>query len=1148
MTVGDSQARKLIRTALDTTLVVEAAAGTGKTTELVNRIISVLAEGRTTIDRIVAVTFTDKAAGELKLRLRAGLEKARADAVADGLRRQNLEEALAHLEEARAGTIHSFCGDLLRERPVEAGIDPQFEQLDEAGERQAYRSAFRAWLEGVLEHPPEGVRRSLRRYSRDDDAVGRLESAGLTLAAWRDFTAPWDRPAFNRVPEIDRLVEWLHEFAQLTRKAVSTEHPVYQQTRAARDLSDYVSTVERSRSRDYDGLEDRLIALGRSRDFKIRRKGLPRYGTGVSRDEVIAAYGVFVARLQQFEKRADADLAGLLSGELRESITAYEALKERGGKLDFFDLLIRARNLLRDNEAVRSDLQQRFTHIFVDEFQDTEPLQAEVLMLLASADPRVSDWRKAAAVPAKLFIVGDPKQAIYRFRRADVNLYFDVRDRLLAAGAVQVHLTTSFRSVPCIQNFVNAAFAPKMHLDPKTLQADYVPLEPSREQAPDQPSLVALSVPKPYGKRDLSNDAIEKSLPDAVGAFVDWVLTKSGWTVSERGLGKMRVPIQARHICLMFRRFQAYFSGDVTRSYSDALQARGIPHVLVGGKSFNDREEVGTIRAALSAIEWPDDVLSVYATLRGSLFSISDADLLTFRTEFGQWHPFRIPRAVPEGLKTVKSALEVLRGLSRSRNFRPISETVSRLLSATRAHAGFVMRPGGEQVLANVLHVAELARQYEAKGAVSFRGFVEQLLDAEEEGEQPEAMIYEEGSEGVRIMSVHRAKGLEFPIVVLADITCKIAHDAPERYLDAERGLCAVKLSGWTPQDVIDHADEEHARDLAEGVRLSYVAATRARDLLVVPAVGDDTTGSGPGKASDWWVSPLYSALYPPDEKRLRPTRARMCPEFGIDSVLARPDGDPADDRTVCPGAHELGSGTSAYSVVWWDPKTLELGKAPSFSIHQQELLEKGGDDVVQKRLEDYFSWRDAREKLIKSGSVPSVLFQTATERARSAVPVQVEVEVVEVAKEPRPRGPRFGALVHAILGSVSLDGSEPEISSVAELQGRILGATQEEVEGARDAVIVALQHRLMQSARDALFRGECSRELPLTLRLEDGTLVEGIADLVFRDSNKWVLVDFKTDQELSAELPAYRRQVAIYANAVQEVKKAQTLAFLLRV
>ncbi|MGA8731064.1 MAG: UvrD-helicase domain-containing protein, partial [Terracidiphilus sp.] len=192
MTLGDQHARDRIRQDLDTTLIVEAAAGTGKTTELINRIIGVLASGRTTVDRIVAVTFTDKAAGELKLRLREELEKARA-ASTDGIRRRNLEDALAHLEEARAGTIHSFCADLLRERPVEAGIDPQFDHLDDTTGEQHFAAAFRTWIVRTLEDPPEGVRRSLRRSSMDDEPMARLLKAGWTLATWRDFQAAWSR-------------------------------------------------------------------------------------------------------------------------------------------------------------------------------------------------------------------------------------------------------------------------------------------------------------------------------------------------------------------------------------------------------------------------------------------------------------------------------------------------------------------------------------------------------------------------------------------------------------------------------------------------------------------------------------------------------------------------------------------------------------------------------------------------------------------------------------------------------------------------------------------------------------------------------------------------------------------------------------------
>jgi ATP-dependent helicase/nuclease subunit A len=1146
--LADQKARDLIRTGLDSTLVVEAAAGTGKTTELVNRIISILAEGRTTVERIVAVTFTDKAAGELKLRLRTGLEEARARAGNDTRRRHNIEQAIAHLEEARAGTIHSFCADLLRERPLEAQVDPQFEPMDEGAAEQLYGEVFRFWLQRTLENAPEGIRRSLRRRAMDDSPMDRLQRAAWTLVTWRDFPAPWRRAPFDRIAAINKLVDQLHEFADLTRRAARHDHPVYLGSWRARQVSDHIRASERTHPRDYDGLEAELVFLSRQGDFcKFDRKGTLNYGTGVTREDVLAKHEVLVAAVKQFAQNADADLAALLHSELRSSLGAYEEVKVRTGRLDFLDLLLRARDLVRDNLAVRKDLQQRFTHIFVDEFQDTDPLQAEILLLLAAGDATISDWRQVTPVPGKLFIVGDPKQAIYRFRRADVGLYNQVRDLLVERGAVKVDLSTSFRSVPSIQNLVNTAFAPQMTGDPVTLQAAYVPLSLHRVDDADQPSIITLSVPQPYGKKRLSAEAVLKSQPDALGAFVEWLLKHSGWRISERGRTE-RVPIAARNVCIMFRRFEKY-GDDMTKAYVDALEARGIPHLLVGGKSFHEREEVETLRTALAAIEWPDDELSVFAALHGSLFAIGDDVLLEYRRQFHKLHPFRIPEEVSEPLQLVAKALALLQSLSRQRNYRPVAETINVLLNATRAHAGFAMRPSGEQVLANVMRVAELAREYESSGGTSFRGFVEQLLGDAERGRQAEAAIYEEGAEGVRLMSVHKAKGLEFPVVILADVTAKIAHSDPDRYLAPDHGLCAVKLAGWAPRELLDHAAEEHARDVAEGVRVAYVAATRARDLLVVPAIGDDPTpGGGPPMAAEWWVAPLHPAIYPPDERRRKPSLAKQCPKFGIDSVRVRPDGDPADDTNVRPGAHGFGQGDKAYSVVWWDPHILELGKTPSFSLRQEHLLKEVDATVVERDLRAYTEWRDQHRGTLSKGAQPSLNVQTASERARAELNLETgDVRVVEIAGGARPFGPRFGSLVHVVLATIPLDGDTEQIRASTQLHGRILGAPVDEIEAAVATVTAALQHPLMERARKAAACGACHREVPLTLREDNGTLIEGLADLAFREDGKWIVVDFKTDQELAGALERYRRQVAIYATAISKATSSISEAFLFR-
>jgi ATP-dependent helicase/nuclease subunit A len=223
---ADEESRRLIRDAVDETLVVEAAAGTGKTTELVNRILRVIATGRADVRGIVAVTFTEKAAGELKLRLRQRLEEERAETT-DRAAAARLEDAVQNLEEAHVSTIHGFCADLLRERPVEARIDPLFRVLTEGQARRLFDEAFDGWLQTQLEDPPEGVRRSLRRASRafrpgdmdEDGPIERLRRAGWDLTEWRDFRGPWTRESFDRVGDIRRAIELVHACADASKNA-----------------------------------------------------------------------------------------------------------------------------------------------------------------------------------------------------------------------------------------------------------------------------------------------------------------------------------------------------------------------------------------------------------------------------------------------------------------------------------------------------------------------------------------------------------------------------------------------------------------------------------------------------------------------------------------------------------------------------------------------------------------------------------------------------------------------------------------------------------------------------------------------------------------------------------------------------------------
>jgi ATP-dependent helicase/nuclease subunit A len=1156
MKLIDQDARDAVRTALDKTLVVEAAAGTGKTSELVQRITAVVAAGKTTIDRIAGMTFTEKAAGELKLRLRSELEKARR-AEKSPATRNNLEQALAHLEEARLSTIHSFCGDLLRERPVEARIDPQFELMTEAQSLHLYREAFRSWFERKLEDLPEGTRRILRRTTRNSPTET-LISAGWELSKWRDFSAKWRRPAFDRKAAIDALVEKIHELAHLTIDPFDQNSNLFRDTAPARALSENIRTAERARPRDHDGLEATFVLIasdGQYQRFRDPRKGKAQFSEQVKRDDILALHGELLAALDAFVSDANSDLAALLQTELGEAVAHYQLMKERTGKLDFLDLLIRARDLLVQSPGVRKHFQERFTHLFVDEFQDTDPLQAEIIVLLSASDPEANDWRKVAPVPGKLFIVGDPKQAIYRWRRADVGTYEEVKQLLLRNGAELLQLTTSFRSLPSIQAIINRAFTPHMDGNAQNLQAGYVPLSPFREEYTEQPSIVALPVPKPYQFR-FSQGAVNASLPDAIAAFIAWLVEKSGWTVPKPGNPGERIALGPNHVCLLFRRFVS-LDDDMARPYIRALEARNLPHLLVGGKSFHDREEVQTIRAALTAIEWPDDELSVFATLKGSLFAIRDDVLLEYRHRVGRFHPFRLPAEALAGeLQEVVESLHILQKLHRNRNYRPAAETLDMLLKETRAHLAFALRPSGEQVLANVLHIAELARKYEASGGLSFRGFVEEVRAGADAAETGEAPIFEEGSEGIRMMSVHKAKGLEFPVVILADITAKICQSHPSRHIEASSSLCAIPLAGCAPLDLLERGELELARDRAEGVRLAYVAATRARELLVVPTIGDDPRQSW-DSVENWWVRPLYDAVYPEPDKRQEAGKHPACPKFGKDSVLIRPPDLTIDENdTVWPGLHrfeEPKAKDKNYGVTWWDPRALTLNVPQSFGIRQEELLKESKDpEILKTDLESYQKWQSRWEKVRQGAAQPGVIFCTATAQARNESDLGVpypDVQVIELPRDPtRPAGARFGALVHATLAAVPLDGNADEVRQIAALYARVLGAEERETAAAAAAVQSALAHPIMVPARDALAQGRCRRETPITLKLSDGSLVEGVLDLAFLERDAWTVVDFKTDRELEKELEHYKRQVGLYALSIERATGQPSGGILMRV
>jgi ATP-dependent helicase/nuclease subunit A len=1137
--LDDRAARQRIRTSLAESLLVEASAGTGKTTELVARIVAVLASGVATIDHIVAVTFTNKAAGELKLRVRQELDRAR-ETVASPSERANIENALEHLEEASIGTIHSFCAQILRERPVEAIVDPAFQELSDQQASRIFERAFRAWFQHKLAQGAPALRRALVRLAARDSwenspPITQLQYAAWKLIEWRDHPAAWRQLPFDRAPQIDSLIEQVKLVAEAASQCRKFNDNLVRSLRPAQALVTWIERSEAAtRARDYDTLESLAIKLFRDlkRDTK---KGSGFFAESVPREQVVAAREQLIANLDNFRAAAEADLAATLRSEMWDLVESYNEMKRRAGKLDFLDLLILARDLVRGNAEVRRYLQDRFTHIFIDEFQDTDPLQAEILLLLAAEDPVQSDWLAVTPKPGKLFVVGDPKQSVYKFRRADVVLYRGIRDALVTRGVGAVQLTTSFRALQPIQHCVNNAFHSEMQDDAQAGQAAYSPLLGNTPPIDGQPNLIALPVPRPYGTQRVSKISIDGCLPDTIVAFVEWLVRKSGWRVRDPENPEQLLPVTEKQICILFRRF-TNFGRDITRDYVRSLEAREIPHLLVGSKSFHTREEVETLRIALTAIEWPEDELSLFATLKGSLFAISDNLLLRFHHEIGRLHPFRaLPETLPPEFKPVADALGLLASLHRQRNRRPIADTVNSLLESSRAHAGFALRPAGHQVLANVYRVSDLARGFELSGGISFRSFVEELETQAEKAESAEAPVLEEGAEGVRLMTVHSAKGLEFPIVILADMTANIAAGDPDRFVDARAGLCATRLLRCAPWELRDNEPQERLRERAEGVRVAYVAATRARDLLVVPAVGD--------QEMDGWLSPLNKAIYPPPDRYRNSTRAPGCPKFGDASVMDRPFFF-NDEPSVKPGLHSPQQGI--HSVVWWDPGTLNLAPPANLGLRRDEILTPSVDEKEPASLAAYRAWQQKRDQISATAQTKQFDIFTATETSESPQDFAVEITIHSIDKPAaRPTGARFGTLVHTILRDAQLDANRPAITALAQVHGRLLGADTEEIEQAIEVTQATLAHALIARARSAQ---RLHRELPIILKLEDRKVLEGIVDLAFLDQGGWQIVDFKTDADISANQTHYKRQLHWYALAVSRLNHAPVHAHLLSI
>jgi len=811
----DLSAREKACTELETSFVLEAGAGTGKTTLLIDRIGHLVRTGAASLGEIAAVTFTENAATTMKLRLREMLERTRVDAAYPQPERQRASEALEMLERAQISTIHALCMAILQERPLECGVPPAFRVADEAQTDLLFAEAWEEWLADRLVAGDEALIAALDNEipieSRSPFGErGSLRGLARTLLDQRDLT-PLLAPSC-----VDEKA-WADALQAKALEAKALVSGVKEMDMLATRLGWLVAFAEEGRFLSGVQLRKHLLRLAPIRkDIGLKTK----WPSAVALDEARGIAEWTMKASSAIQAASGSALHTQLVTALLGVVAVYERKKAEVGALDFLDLLLKAREALRDKASVRHYFRNRFRFLLIDEFQDTDPLQVEIARLLSED------------VPGGLVVVGDPKQSIYRFRRAEVSLFRRAsEDARRRPGSDVLHLTQNFRSRPAILRFVNRAFQKLIEPSEESGQPDYEPISPP-PGLPEEPSVIALRFEAPFAEKDDLLRAEAAALA-SLTAQVD----SGHYEVRDPASGSPRKS-RAGDIMILARRLSQI------RHLEEALESRGLRFVVEGGKSFFDRQEVHEVLSVLRAIEDPTDRVSLVAALRSSFLGVSDRDIVLYSLSGGGLWIGTVDPARPGGAQ-LAPAMSILNELHEKRTRVSVPALLESLYDETRILAALTGTRRGEAQIANLEKVIALAREAWALGILTLRGFANLLQDRSANArEEPDLPATRPGDPNtVRILTIHRAKGLEAPIVALYD-TDDDFRGRPETVPLWEDGKIAIAfVKACQPPDWEKLRTREETRIWAEGRRLLYVACTRARDFLVIPKPSSQARG-----------------------------------------------------------------------------------------------------------------------------------------------------------------------------------------------------------------------------------------------------------------------------------------------------------------
>ena len=813
----DQAARDRIESDLDANLFVEAGAGAGKTSSLVARIVSLVDHG-VDIGAIAAITFTEKAAAELRHRLRAALTEAGHVDAAHGLDR------------APIGTLHAFARRLLNDFPIAAGLPPGFRVLDELESHLAFEERWDTLLDRLLDDPtpPGGVVEGgselielceLDRFQ--------LHRGGRRVAT--SFHENWDLVE-TRVDRSGPEPWALADDALLDRVVELCDTPVPPDDGQAVRLAELRELATTARGLDRLGARVAVLERLERRLRTVKRTGAKKNWSQLSFDPddldrlrvaQIELADLTVEVLDDVRRRRVRVLGAVLGSWVLDGATERAAQ----GTIEFHDLLVVARRLIATHPSIRGALHDRYRRILLDEFQDTDPIQLEIAVRI-TADPddpaHDNDWTMLRPLPGRLFIVGDPKQSIYRFRRADIAQYLRAADQI---GADREFLTANFRSSGPVLDWVNAVFEHLIEEQPDA-QPPYQRLSPSRQRNLDHGSVTVFGASEhDEAERPRADDLRRLEAADAADAVAtalaeQWLVT-DGTELRPCRPGDVTVLLPAR---------------TSLPALELALRERGVPYRAENSSVVYTTTEVRHLMLALRAIADPTDELALVATLRTPLYGCSDVELFEWRATGGRWSIWWAPDddTQPELIEhPVARALAHLGGLARLASRIGPADLLVRLADDRRMLDVALDQPDTRDVWRRLRYVIDQARAWSDAGGHGLRRYLAWVQLLASESRNADTILPEHDDDAVRIMTVHAAKGLEFPITVVSGMTTRPTSPMANSVV-WHRDSWTIS-SRVSPDPLFeDFLPIDEQMSDAERRRLLYVACTRAVDHLVV--------------------------------------------------------------------------------------------------------------------------------------------------------------------------------------------------------------------------------------------------------------------------------------------------------------------------